>query len=109
MDFHQPETLPPMGARHGPAGSDEERDVLAEVRHEARALVPLDIQPVDPDTLHDALGRVLRPAEREHLNRPATCHERLRLAPDTRVLLVIGVDDHADRAPRSLLWVRTSR
>ena len=43
---------------------------------------------------------VARPPQREDVDRPAGLHQRLGLAPDARVLVVVGVGDHADRRRR---------
>ena len=64
----------------GQAGPDEEREVLAQVVAEARALVALDVEPADPDAVELAVRRGRRPAQ-ARTRRPAG---RRRRAPRPR-------------------------
>ena len=47
--------------------------------------------------LQDFLGGQLGPAQPEDEDRASAGREQFGLAPDARVLLVVGVDDHQDR------------
>ena len=87
----------PVRLDQGEARPGEELEVLAEIDPERRALVPLDVEPADTDAGHVADGRVLGPAEREHVHRSARGDERLRLAAHPRILLVVAVGQHRDR------------
>src|SRR5687767_7270406 len=63
---------------------------------------------MDPHTVHLRGGRPAPPAQTQHLDRATGSDQRLRLAPDAGILLVVGVDDHEDR-PRSGGGTRTAR
>ncbi len=88
----------PMGTAQRPARADEERQVLAQVDADPRALVALDAEAPDAHAVDDP-GRLVRLApEREHVDLVAGGDERLGLPPDPRILVVVGVDDHRHRA-----------
>ena len=57
-------------------------------------LVALDAEPVDPDAVNGAQRGVGVASQREHVDLVAGRHERLGLAADPRILVVVGVDDH---------------
>ena len=114
VDLDKREARPAMGPADRPTGPDQKRQVLAQVCAKAGALVTLDVQSVDADPVDDAVGRIARPAQREDLHRSTAGHQRLGLAPDARIFLVVGMDDHAhgprrraDRAGRAGAHVRT--
>jgi hypothetical protein len=98
-------TTPALRPDRRPAGSPEEREILTQVRPDAGALVTTDRESVEAD----ALDRVLRPvaaaAEREDVHGPTRRDQRLRLPADPRILLVVGMDEHADR-PESTAELR---
>jgi hypothetical protein len=58
--------------------------------------VALDVQPVDADALQFTGRRIAIAAQREDLDGPAGADQALRLTPDTRILLVVGVREHGD-------------
>ena len=97
VDLDQGVAPATMRARQGPAGPGEEVRVLEEVRADPRALVALDVEPVDADAGDDARGLVAVAPEREHVHLAPGGAHGLRLAADPGVLLVVGVDDHGDR------------
>ena len=99
VDLDQGVAPAAVGPGHGPRSPDEEGEVLAQVDRQARALVALDVEAVDPHAGQGPGRRVTRSAQGEHVDRPAARGQGLGLAPDPRILLVIGVDDHAHRTP----------
>ena len=58
----------------------------------------LDVQAVESDAVDGVRRRITGTAESEDVDGPATGDERLGLPADPRILLVVGVDDHADRS-----------
>ncbi len=56
----------------------------------------LDVEAVEADAVDHVTRRFAGTAQREDVHRAAGGHEGLGLAADARVLLVVGVDDHAD-------------
>jgi hypothetical protein len=60
--------------------------------------VALDSEPSEVDTVDRLLGRLARPAEAEDVDIPPALDQRFGLAPDARIPLLVGVDDHRDRA-----------
>ena len=99
MDLDEREAAPDVGARQRDARSDEERQVLAQVDRERCALVALDAEPADVDPADGLALGVRRTAEGEDLDVVTGRGERLGLAPDPRILLVVGMGEHRD-APR---------
>ena len=97
VDLHQPEPVAAVELDRRPSGSDQERQVLAQVRPEPGTLVALTAEAPDVHALQDFLGGQLRSAQPEDEDRASARCERFGLAPDARVLLVVGVDDHQDR------------
>src|SRR5687767_13777153 len=83
-----------MGPRHGPPGANEEADVLHEIRPETGALVTLDVEPPNGDAGDLVRGRIVGAAQGVDVYRAAGGNQRLRLAPDARILVVVGVDEH---------------
>ena len=70
--MHLNEGIPtmPVRPRQRPAGPNEERAVLTEVGGDARALVTAHIDPMDMDSVDDALGIVARSPEAIDIHRP---------------------------------------
>ena len=97
VDLHEPEPMASMELDRCPSGSDQEREVLAQVRPEPRSLMALDRQPAHVHAVQDLLRRQLGAAQPEDHDRASARCEQFGLAPDARVLLVVGVDDHQDR------------
>ena len=62
------------------------------------ALVALHVEAVDRDTVERSHRRLARPAQGEHVDRASRPDERLGLAADARVLLVVGVGEHGHAA-----------
>ena len=93
-----------MGGGRRAACPDEEREVLPQICSEAGSLVTLDIQTPQPDALELLNRWEPRTAEGEHVHRTAPRDERFGLAADPRILLVVGMDKHADRAQRRRRW-----
>ncbi len=85
-----------VGAGEGPRRAGEEREVLGEVGEQARALVAPDVEAMDGHAGELAGRGVAVAPEPEDVDRTARGDERFRLAPDARVLVVVGVDEHRD-------------
>ena len=77
-DLDEGEPLAPVGPDRGPAGADEEREVLGEVRPQAGALVALDVEAADADAVQLAVGGLARAAQAEDEDRAAGGDERPR-------------------------------
>ena len=77
----------------------EEFGVLEEVGSDPGPLVALHVQPMHADAVEPALPLGVVPAESEDVHVAAARDDRLGLAPDAWVLLVVGVDDHGHGAP----------
>ena len=100
MDLDDPEPLAavePDGRPHRPG---EERQILGDVDDDPCALVALDVEVADPHAVDNRFDRVMDASQTDDVYRPAQPDERLRLATDPGVLLVVAVDDHQHR-PRA--------
>ena len=97
VDLDQRVAPPRIRPGQGPRRPDEEREVLEQVRPEARALVAPDVEAVDGHAVEDAVRRVAIAPQAEDVDRAARRDERLRLAADARILVVVGVDEHGHR------------
>lgn len=97
VDLDEPVATAAVGPGEGPAGAKEEREVLAEIDPEPRALMALDAEPPDMNTGDVSLDRVVSPAQGEDVDGMPGSDERFGLAADPRILVVIRVDDHRDR------------
>ena len=97
-DLDEPEAMAPVRPHGVPGRPEPEPDVLAQVRREAGALVALDVDPVDAHAVELAVGRFVELAQADDEDRAAGRDERLGLAADPRVLLVVAVDDEQDRS-----------
>ena len=60
VDLDEREPLAAVGLDRCPSGSDQERQVLAQVRPESCALVALDVEPPDVHAAPDFLGGLAR-------------------------------------------------
>ena len=89
---------PRMRPGHGDRRAREERQVFGRVGGQAGALMALGVEPVECHAVQLALRWIVRPAKPEDLDRPAGSDERFGLSADARILLVIGMGQHADRA-----------
>lgn len=94
-----------------PTGPPEEREILTQVRRDARALMTTDRESVDANALDRGLRAIAAAAKREDVNGPTRRNQRFRLSADPRILLVVRMDEHADRpksiaAPRGIDHVR---
>ena len=87
-----------VGAGRRPERPNQEGAVLGQVHGQAGALVAPHGQAAQVHARDDGRGPLARPSQAEDVDFPAGSDERLGLAPDACVLLVVGVDDHADRA-----------
>jgi hypothetical protein len=99
VDLDEPVSAPPVGSRQGPAGAEQEREVLADVRGKPSTLMALDTEPPDVDTIEDFSCCVTRPPKREDVHLAARCSHRFGLATDPWILLVIGVREHRHGSP----------
>ena len=99
VDLDEPVPPAAVGAGELPAGPDSERDVLAEIGPDPGALVALHVQPPDANPVDDPVGRIVAASEGEHVDLATGRDERLRLAPNARILVVVRVNDHRDRCP----------
>ena len=98
VHLHDRETAMPVGADRGQRRASEESEVLDDVQAQGCALVALDIEALDVHAPHLPGRRVSRPPEREDLDPSASGDERLRLATNPWILVVVRVRDHQDRA-----------
>jgi hypothetical protein len=83
--------------RHGDGGKGEERKVLGQIHGEACSLVALNGQTGNPHAVEKLALRRTGLVEGVDVHGPARRDDRLRLASDSRVLLVVGVREHGDR------------
>ncbi len=97
VDLDETVAASPVCAGQGEPRADEKRQVLAEICAEPGTLVALHAQPPDGDAIEDLVGRIVRTSEGKHVDRAAGRDDRLGFAPDTRILLVVGVREHGDR------------
>ena len=101
VDLDEREPLAPMQPDRGEHRPHQERHVLAQVHAEPRALVALHVEVLDANARDLGNGGSIRLPKPEHHDRTPGSDQRLRLAPDARVLLVVAVDDHEDRPRRA--------
>src|SRR4029079_6571442 len=96
VDLHEGIRASEMRADEREHRASEEREVFAQVDPEPSALVALDRQPVDDDALDRQRPGVTRPPEREDIDAVPRGCERLGLATNARILLVVRVREHRD-------------
>ena len=95
VDLDERVAPPAVGPGHGPAGPEQEGQVLAQVRAQPGALVTLDVEPMDVDPVDDGIRCVAgRRSAKTSTGRPRATSDSAS-PPDARVLLVVGMDDHA--------------
>src|SRR5258706_16438822 len=109
MNMDQPVLTTTMGDREDPAGADQERQVLAEIDPDPGSLVALDAKPADVDAGDVLLQRIVLTTEGEDVDCMASTDERLGLAADPRILVVIRMDDHCDRSALPIRELASSR
>jgi len=99
VDMGEAESSTAGESRRDPARATHEAHVLTKVDAHAGALVALDAQPSDLDPFHHRERGIAGPPETEDDDGDPGPHERLGLTADSAVLVVVGVDEHEDRAP----------
>jgi hypothetical protein len=105
VDLDEGEAFATVHPGGRPASPNEKLQVFAQVDAEAGTLVALDIESVEAHPGDDVVGGLARQPKPEDDHRPAGGNDRFGLAPDTRILLVVAVDDHQDGA--SPAWATT--
>ena len=97
------------GRASRPGGPDEEREVLAQVAPRPAPWWRWTSRRWTRTPSSQPSAASPRAARREDVDRPARGDERLGLAPDARILVVVGVDDHRDRPARPARGLTRSR
>src|SRR5438094_6961720 len=103
MDLDQPIRLPAVGAAQCQSSPEQEGQVLAHIGPQPGALVALNVDPADLDSVELCERTVGGLAQGEDVHGATARHERLGLAPDARILFVVRVREHGYRTRRGAL------